>query len=371
MAGILDKKTRVFDYILTREGRSQLKDEGDLRFVYATVSDRGLEYTSKQSINDILDQDSSQVYTNSSLKISDTERFYLGFEATSTYADKLNPEYSLLGHFSYPKLTQDTLDFHGLDNFDLNKSFDEITANVTGSFAEKIQALKIIDTNNQIESEDILINNQDTLKNIIYDFKEYNLSNYPTIFSKSLNLDKERILKDDLRFSHKNNFKKLIPVNKDGSQLFESQESSDTINGYNYIFKKYKKDVNLLQNESRSDAIKKLILALEDDISLFKTTLEITNPTENDLWITQIYESHENSSNLQIKELNKLAAIDLGEFYFEDQKSFKHVFLYGKIYKKSSMANMKNNNEHDPVYKKEFVLSQEYSFVNIFTLVIE
>ena len=44
MAGILDQKTRVMDFILTDEGRRQIRD-GDLRISFASFSDLGAFYT--------------------------------------------------------------------------------------------------------------------------------------------------------------------------------------------------------------------------------------------------------------------------------------------------------------------------------------
>ena len=43
MAGILDKKTRVMDVIVTREGRRQMAD-GDLRATFASFTDKHTFY---------------------------------------------------------------------------------------------------------------------------------------------------------------------------------------------------------------------------------------------------------------------------------------------------------------------------------------
>lgn len=367
MAGILDKKTRVLDYILTKEGRSQLKDGGDLRFVYATVSDRGLEYTSKQSVNKLTFEEADQLFTTSSHKISDTERFYLGFEANSTFVDRLNPEYSLIGGVSYPKSTNNTIDEHGLNQFSIEEDFESLSASMTGSFTDKIHALKIIDTFNQIESEEIVLNNVDDLKDVTYNFADFDIDKYPTLVSSNLNLSKEKTLQEDLRFSHKNNFKKLVPVNKDGSQLFSSDSGVDLTNNYEFIFKKYEKGLDIPEGTSRDTTIKRIIKSLESDNGIYKTIFEVTNPTENDIWITQIFET--NSTD---KKFDKLVAIDLGEFYFEDSGLSKQIFLFGKVYQSSKKGkDTRTSDEHAPVYEKEFILSREYSFVNIFTLVIE
>ena len=48
MAGILDSKTRVMDFILTDEGRRQVRD-GDLRLAFASFSDLGTFYTEDET----------------------------------------------------------------------------------------------------------------------------------------------------------------------------------------------------------------------------------------------------------------------------------------------------------------------------------
>jgi len=366
MAGILDKKTRVLDYILTREGRSQLKDSGDLRFVYATVSDRGVEYTSKQSVNKLTFEQADQLFTTSSHKISDTERFYLGFEANSTFVDRLNPEYSLIGGVSYPKSTLSIVDDYGLNQYNIEEDFSKLSASMTGSFTEKIRSLKIIDTFNQIESDEIFLSNAEDLKNIVYDFTDFDIDKYPTIVSSNLNIDKEKTLLEDLRFFHKSNFKKLVPINKYVTQLFSSNVI-DLTNNYEFIFKKYEKGINISDDTPREEVLKRIIKSLENDNRMYKTIFEVTNPTENDIWITQIFET--NSTD---KKFDKLVALDLGEFYFEDTGQTKSVFLYGKIYQSSkTRKDTYTSDEPALAYEKEFILSKEYSFVNIFTLVIE
>ena len=68
-----------------------------------------------------------------------------------------------------------------------------------------------------------------------------------------------------------------------------------------------------------------------------------------------------------------MAAIDLGEFYFSDEGLNKRVFLFGKIFKNKKIykEDLKSDDLHASVYKKEIVLSEQYSFINIFTLVAE
>lgn len=70
MAGILDVKTRVMDFILTDEGRRQIRD-GDLRIAYASFSDLG----------DFYSEDENSVATDASSRIH--------FEAHSRHQDRI------------------------------------------------------------------------------------------------------------------------------------------------------------------------------------------------------------------------------------------------------------------------------------------
>lgn len=76
MAGILDPKTRVMDFILTDEGRRQVRD-GDLRLAFASFSDMGTFYS----------EDETGAATDASVRIY--------FEAASRPQDRLVVESSL------------------------------------------------------------------------------------------------------------------------------------------------------------------------------------------------------------------------------------------------------------------------------------
>ena len=370
MAGILDKKTRIFDYILTKEGRSQLKDNGDLRFVYATISDKSIEYADKMSVEEFTYNDAESTFTKSSNRISDSERLYLGFEASSNFSDKLNPEIDLTNQVSYPKYTNDIIDVLGLNNFPTTGSIDKIVTSITGSFIDKFLSLKIIDTWNQIDEQDILIKDSKNLKDKVFDFENKNLESYPTILSKDIAISKEDSLVKDLRFSHKKNYKKLIPVNLDNTPLFGDEDILDIKTAHKFLFKKYENNINEISDLNRDNIIRKLIKSIESDNSVYKSSFEIDNPTERDTFLIQVYESSTEETTSFLKKVDKLIALDIGEIYFPDLDVFKKIILYGKIYKKSNTVSTLRN-KFSPIYEKEYTLGSDYSFFNIFTLVIE
>ena len=47
MSGILDKKSRIIDFTITENGRSQI-ESGDIRYKFASLSDSSIIYTKDQ-----------------------------------------------------------------------------------------------------------------------------------------------------------------------------------------------------------------------------------------------------------------------------------------------------------------------------------
>jgi len=68
MAGILDKKTRVMDFMITDEGRSQIRD-GDLRIAYASFTDSGAFY--EEESDGVASNANSRIYFEASSKHQD------------------------------------------------------------------------------------------------------------------------------------------------------------------------------------------------------------------------------------------------------------------------------------------------------------
>ena len=83
MAGILNKKSRIIDFVITENGRSQIED-GDIRYKFATFSDNSIIYTKDQELSK----------TNKS-NISSAENNYIPLEALHKGNSTLNPEFDL------------------------------------------------------------------------------------------------------------------------------------------------------------------------------------------------------------------------------------------------------------------------------------
>ena len=83
MSGILDKKSRIIDFVITENGRSQIED-GDIRYKFATFSDSSMIYTKNHEVSQL----------NKS-EISNAEFDYIPLEANAKVNSTINPEFDL------------------------------------------------------------------------------------------------------------------------------------------------------------------------------------------------------------------------------------------------------------------------------------
>ena len=327
MAGILDKKSRNLDYILTRSGKKQLS-EGRLKFKYYTLSDKSIVYSS--------------VFNNQTKNnISTSEYHYLPFEI-ETHSSELNPELYL----------------------------DET---ITTTNREEGFFFNISPINNTLgESlikEEILYNKKETdEQNIVFLKKEFftskkinllNLSLYPTVVNNEINAKKLNNVSGDERLFDKLRYKKLSPINiqREEKQIFTISS------GLSYFFKKFlsKKDLNFSLNKSFAGL--EIIKELEENKSLFRHVYEIKKDMSRiqDTFLFQLFEKTGNTS------LEKLHFIDMGSFYDERLNRNKKIYLVGKFLRKIK----KSENINKENYTKKISIDEDYSFINIFTMVIE
>lgn len=215
MAGILDSKTRVMDFILTDEGRRQIRD-GDLRIAYASFSDVG----------DFYSEVSSSIATDASSRIH--------FEAHSRHQDRIVVE-SALNSISSFSTSGDAGSFT-LSGEQIALSPEEPlraseTLNLTGSevVAESDAVLLSITqnfTDNQfISKEDVFSYKQGfELSDESIEFRPTHESPIDTwLYTTDAGAFRPPSLAGfdavpfDRRFAHFPNYKFLPPINKVGS----------------------------------------------------------------------------------------------------------------------------------------------------------
>lgn len=215
MAGILDPKTRVMDFILTDEGRRQVRD-GDLRLAFASFSDMGTFYS----------EDETGAATDASVRIY--------FEAASRPQDRLVVESALGVISSFATVGASS-------SFDLS---GEQIATSPESPAHAFETLTLTGSQVSELADDILAgivnnfnDNQFIAKDDVFSYKQgFEISDEEVEFRPTSNgpidtwlytsvdnrvrppiLSSFDSVPFDRRFAHFPNYKFLPPINAQGS----------------------------------------------------------------------------------------------------------------------------------------------------------
>lgn len=371
MSGILDKKERVLDFVITENGRSQLQDN-DIRIKYASLSDASINYSKNIDLS-----------MKNKSDVSDSEFYYLPLEASPKILSNINPEFSLNRFFSYK--SDDVLDLNSLSEaqrevlIDPEDYYNELQKFYqNSSFLSNIKNLKLL-TNEQLLNKDVpfRIESSGNDKEI---HRFSNTRNYKTIKKYRETANNLPVVCLDKRFSHKKNNKILIPKDISGNELYEKSQfkkinsiiSKDNSSGYflaNYVVD------NNDDSLSREKEIANIIKSLENDASIYKKEHNIVSGSDR---LTLLFEMNEIEHGDDLSKkllLEKLHFIKIGDFYIDNV--LKKVYLIGKIINSRDVdedldsifsfndgtINLKSNST--------FILSAYYSFITMFTLIVE
>lgn len=213
MAGILDQKQRVMDFILTDEGRLQTQ-RGDLNIAYASLSDKEAFYSADTP--GVAEDASSRIY----------------FEVNSRYQDKIiveadngiitsfkTSEYELDGQeiATSPDRARTAHESVSLEGSQAFEHSDKILTGITKNFYDN-QLIGNVDIFSATAGFQI---SEDSIT-----FKPSHTS--PISISSYLDIDGEysppmltslAATVNDRRFAHFDNFKFMPPINKEGSTL--------------------------------------------------------------------------------------------------------------------------------------------------------
>jgi|11_taG_2_1085331.scaffolds.fasta_scaffold00147_5 hypothetical protein len=369
MAGILDKKSRILDYVITENGRSQLSDN-DIRYKYASLSDRSILYT----------KDHDLTSTNKS-DVSNAELNYIPLEVLTKNNSTINPEFDLRKYFdntsiniNIPNIIQngDTSDVH-VDTY-LTQF----------SLASYLQSLKLLKTKNMLNSDKLFtfFNDGDLYKDL--DFKNSVLK-YSTIRDIDFKKENASVIALDKRFTHKLNFQFLPPINSSGENLYSTESFSNLeelseSNNIGYMFPTYNSNLNTIKSDSRTEQILNIVRNLEKNKAIHKKKYILENTTESDSLIFELHEVQETinaAGNITKVELEKIHFVKLGDFYDKNLGTTKKIYLIGKFF--NTRENTKdldilfnfNDGNISLDSDKSFALSAFFSFVCLFTLIIE
>jgi hypothetical protein len=419
MSGILNKNSRIMDYVLTENGRQQIQN-GDIRFKYFTISDSSIVYSNDEK--SLLDQE-----------VSNSEYYYLPFESSTDPDNDINPEYSLDNILNLNSIPSEVLSIA-----DSAEKFLDLNTNFTVS--DQLINKKLLNTESLISDESLISFEEKSVKRK-FDFKpsasssrediNEKIRSYLTVDKIEKSIDNIKRIFEDKRFSHKLNYKKMVPINKDGTEITDVKQDNDIYDPLLYIYKDLNVKTDITSESSRPEVIVSAVEALRNSNTTFKNYYKLTDANNIDSFLIELHELNEISTDsilikstrlipdLQYKiieldpidtyflkefgvpddcltegcifttsekvltfdisnfkrtkvarvEKIKLSIIDLGEFFNKEKQSMMNVYLAGKIYINKNNVPIVNHNSTNNVITRD--LSVDYSFVNLFTIVVE
>jgi hypothetical protein len=335
MSGFLDKKKRIIDYKLSDSGIEKIA-RNKFKLKYYTFSDSSIVYSQNyESTND--------------QKVSDSEKFYMPFENDSNISVDLNPE----------------LNLDNIINYENRNAKFLVNSEVTDkTLSEKIIEKRYID--------DITINDENFSQTNIrfehieeedeFDFGNNNFTRrYPTIKFVEEDIKNIDLIQDDKRFLHTLRNRNLPPISSES--IVEDNETLTSL-PVNFIYKSYENNELYIDEDlSREETINIVIKTLKNDTNIFKLKYDIKDEDKKDEDV-YVFELHTVLSN---NNLEKLSFIKLGEFIDEETFVQSNVFLIGKIYLTRDIKDFIDKENNNLVYQ----VDNDYSFVNMFTLVVE
>ena len=408
MSGILNKKQRIMDFSLTRNGYEQTKN-GDLRIKYATFTDKDAIYDAEENTVDI----------------ADISSIPFNFETFNTYLDDISPEIDL-SSYSFDSdlnnnirlVTDYDKSFIRVNNghvssstIDLSSVFNKIVNTVSSSldkqsiilsdnfvnidFFSKARMnidIKVSKVNDEqsISSIDSIISlnnlNNDLLTNL-------NTQNYFTMQDNTAVINDKNLIEDS-RLINKLPYKFLPP---DNMNIAAITKNNKIFNFYNYnedkrsqskILLKTIKNIQTETNIDVNNILSATANTIEENIlqsisNLEKLSskkfnneiininristleLEYQDIEKDSPFLMQLYET-----NIDDSTLNKLVCIDHGEIFSNEKNKFIQVFSFGKIFHTNTEVSIQYQ-ENNHSFNDNYINFDNYLFTNIFTIVLE
>lgn len=301
MSGILDSKTRIFDTILTPEGRKQLA-KGTLRATFYSFTDSGALYN-----EDTIVSGSGSVSPEA---LDSTFRFNL--EATGLPQDSITFEVDDSGKLiGAPVSGSERFNIVGGQIFSGSKEHQRV--HVTGSVFSSLSKVLLSGSINSFKNQ-MILRSPDPLDNKEKEFllgqQDINFNITPDRPFKpgeltSANVNHIEGFFQDKRLSNIPNFKFLPPVNKARSGETERRTVANYLN-------LNQPDINTWEQ-------------LEEEFKQFESvTIPFTETSRENNLLCQFFETSQDR-------IKKLDVIDFGTLRTTNG-GLKHVFFVGKIF---------------------------------------
>jgi hypothetical protein len=336
--GILDKKSRIMDVIVTPEGRRQMHS-GEFNAEFVSFSD-SKAYYSKDSVTGSIAEDATlRLYFEANQLPIDKIVFETDIDGQLLGSD-IDPNIKLFGNGgilqrdeagSFQKVTGD--------------SFVRISAGIVTSSISNIEKLNIIgSTNSNSYNMDIGSDNK-----IKFDIQnKIPFGNLPIKNIRDMENIEPIVYDPDL--NHIKQFQFLPPVDRKGNKYgnYRNNGVEKNINSFDDIIEKigYLPEDSVASltslNKYKSSFLKREEVAIQDQLdqnnnlassknqNIQKKSFVFRNSNFSSNFVTQIFEINGTNSSI-----DRLFFVDAGEFIDENDKSRqnKHVYYAGKVFK--------------------------------------
>jgi len=352
MAGILDKKKRFIDLVVTQEGKRQIA-AGKLKVEYASATDMHAYYDRSEKYEDVTKNIYFEVMErpeNAIVLETDDSGRLLQFD--------ISPTESITGDQIFKKENVTATSINQL-KIATGSQFASLTNNLTNNFIDNFKKNYFISSKDPTNPKNEFIISSNKVK-----FNIKNTIPFATGPKEQIvNVNDAEPFILDKKLSHLPNFAFLPPVNEDGTSYgeYEDYRSTTSTTWTNIIeelgnkaFADQLAHGSLIGSdfEARSKVLQGLIgdsdyqengdITIKKDYKIF----DFNKTSENNNLLIQIYETNKNK-------IKKLDIVDGGTFIVQDDKNNnieKKVFYAGKIY---------------------FDDYNTPTFINLFTLILE
>jgi len=334
MAGILNKRSRFIDLVITKEGKRQIAD-GQLRAEYASLSDGSVYYSTSSKSEDVRKRiyfEPMESPNNVIVLEKDDSGKLVNFDFSPTgsivgeniFSKAANPEYE---------------DLHKIKRSS-GDQFASLAASLPSSFLKHFTSNQFIGTKTFNENSKFELSTNEL---------KFAISNSVPFASgpkqEVINVNQAEPFLLDAKLTHLPNFSYLPPVNVDGSS-YGTYSDLRNLNKENWEdikkslgFKHFEEIDELIDDNEdmrvdKSGDFKVLnrrkLLPIDTELIKQYRVIKFKKTSDDNNLLMQMFEIDESRSLLK-----KLDIVDAGAFYDEEDINLKYekrVFYVGKVF---------------------------------------
>tara|TARA_R110001583_G_scaffold139882_1_gene292056 strand:+ start:560 stop:1618 length:1059 start_codon:yes stop_codon:yes gene_type:complete len=334
MAGILNKRNRFIDLVITKEGKRQIAS-GKLRAEYASLSDASVYYSNNEKNKEVRKRiyfETMESPNNVIVLEKDDSGKLLDFD--------FSPTGSIVGENIFSKDAQGKEeDLHKL-KLSNGKQFASLSAALPDSFLKHFVSNQFVGTKSFNENSKFELSTNE-LKFAITNSVPFKTGPKKEV----INVDNAEPFLLDPKLTHLQNFSYLPPVNIDGTdygkytdlrnltkESWQDIKDSLGIKHFEeiYDFAEENDDVRVDKSGDYKVINRKEYLPVDTEIVKQYNVVKFKNTSDDNNLLIQLFEIDESRSKLK-----KLDIVDAGIFYEEEDVNLryeKRVFYVGKIF---------------------------------------